>query len=83
MATFKREDADIALVLFKTGREGNGTVKYRIAPYVFVTYDDGTSGIMPNQIPSPTADYGISDLEYDRIEVYDGNPNEFTGFHGF
>lgn len=77
MATYLLADADVAAVFFKTGRT-DATTKYRMAPYLLVTYDDGTSGMMPIPRPSTggpaTAAYVVADIEVDRIEIYDGPP---------
>jgi len=80
MATYLLEDADVAAVFFKTGRTPSKE-RYRMAPYLLVTYDDGTSGIVP--IPRPPLSniavaYTIADLEVDRIEVYESDPYEFS-----
>jgi len=85
MATYLLEDADVAAVFFKTGRTPAKT-RYRMAPYLLVTYDDGTSGIMP--VPRPplsniAVPYTIADLEVDRIEVYETDPYEFTKMGAF
>ena len=87
MATFEMKDADVAAVFFRTGRAEHGTQRLRRAPYNLVTYDDGTTGLVP--VPSigisgnMTAQYTAADLEVDRIEVYDGHPYEFSqiGFY--
>ena len=86
MATFEFKDADIAAVFFKTGRSPS-TERLRRAPYNLVTYDDGTSGLVP--VPdvlgsgAGAAAYTIADLEVDRIEVYDGEPMEFSKIGAF
>ena len=80
MATFLLSDADVAAVFFKTGRTP-GSERYRRAPYLLVTYDDGTSGIMPRPHPplsNSAVAYTIADLEVDRIEVYESDPYEFS-----
>mgnify|MGYP001559977754 FL=1 len=80
MATYEWKDADVAAVFFKTGRSPS-TERLRRAPYNLVTYDDGTSGLVPIPTFAPSnADiaYTISDLEVDRIEIYEGDPMEFS-----
>ena len=83
MASFEIKDADVAAVFIRTGRAEKGTEKLRRAPYNLVTYDDGTTGLVP--LPDPRASsggqfpvYTAADLEVDRIEVYEGNPYEFS-----
>jgi hypothetical protein len=81
MATFLMADADVAAVFIKTGKEGSSSYRLRRAPYNLVTYDDGTTGLVP--IPHLhtmlSAAYTVSDLEVDRIEIYDGgDPLEFS-----
>lgn len=80
MATYLLQDADVAAVFIRTGRSPN-TERLRQAPYLLVTYDDGTSGIVP--VPERTtfnagAFADVRDLEVDRIEIYDGDPMEFS-----
>lgn len=88
MASFELKDADVAAVYFRTGRAEKGTEKLRLAPYFLVTYDDGTTGLLPTPDPrvagggtSPV--YTAADLEVDRIEVYEGHPYEWSqiGFY--
>ena len=78
MATFLLKDADVAAVYFRTGRAPSSE-RLRLAPYLLVTYDDGTSGIVPYPVRGfgAQADYSVADFEVDRIEVYDGDPYEF------
>ena len=77
MATYLLEDADVAAVFFKTGRTP-ASARYRMAPYLLVTYDDGTSGMVPvpptDSVFGGRANYTVRDLEVDRIEIYDGPP---------
>lgn len=84
MATFELKDADVAAVYFRTGDPRKGTERLRLAPFLLVTYDDGTSGFVPYPIISQTnlgAQYTAKDFEVDRIEVYDGsNVSEYTQF---
>lgn len=85
MASFELKDADVAAVFIKTGRSPS-TERLRRAPYNLITYDDGTTGIVP--IPAPPLSnsavaYTIADLEVDRIEVYDGEPYEFSKMGAF
>ena len=80
MATFEMKDADVAAVFYRTGRSPS-TERLRRAPYNLVTYDDGTSGLVP--IPDPNVfsaavAYTIADLEVDRIEIYDGEPLPYS-----
>ena len=86
MATYNLADADVAAVFFKTGR-GPSTERYRMAPYLLVTYDDGTSGIVPIPRPSTggpaTVAYSIADLEVDRIEVYESDPLPYSQIGAF
>ena len=80
MATYLLEDADVSAVFFRTGAAGSSKERLRLAPYLLVTYDDGTSGIVPYPVRGfgAQADYTVRDFEVDRIEIYDGNPYEFT-----
>jgi len=85
MATYLLKDADVAAVYFRTGRSPSAE-RLRQAPYLLVTYDDGTTGIVP--VPRPNlsniaTDYTVADLEVDRIEIYDGDPYEFMKIGAF
>ena len=83
MASFELKDADVAAVYYRTGRSTHGTERLRLAPFLLVTYDDGTSGHVPYPVISQTnlgAVYTAKDFEVDRIEVYDGHPSEYTQF---
>lgn len=79
MATYKAEDADVAAVFIKKGRSPS-TERLRRAPYNLVTYDDGTTGLVP--VPAvyegAVGNYTVADFEVDRIEIYEGNPLEFS-----
>lgn len=77
MATFELKDADVSAVFFRTGRADIGTERLRLAPYLLVTYEDGTTGITPYPVISQTnlgAQYTVRDFEVNRIQVYDGDP---------
>lgn len=82
MATFLLEDADVAAVFYRTGR-GPATERLRQAPYLLVTYDDGTSGLVPVPVRSQLradAQFTVRDLEVDRIEIYDADPFDLHEF---
>jgi len=77
MATFARNDADIAAVYFRrsTGPADN---QYKLvrAPFNLVTYDDGTSGLEP--VPASMDGVGYTpdyfDGQVNRVEFYDRQP---------
>ena len=83
MATFKMKDADVAAVFYRIGRSPS-TERLRRAPYNLVTYDDGTSGLVPiPAVYNGAVEYTISDFEVDRIEIYDGEPMEYSKIGSF
>lgn len=82
MATFQERSADVAALYIKVKKgPGDDNFKLRRLPYNLVTYDDGTSGLVPvnNEVIFDTSAVNVLDEEVDRVEVYEYPP--FAGLN--